>query len=146
MEWAFSQIRYWVAIHTSSTIVLAYLVGRTDCRSKILWLGWCLQYSFSSLQSNFLHQRDQNKGVRTPYRHQGSFFVPNELCSAVPSNRAQVSVCRELTFVANHSLGIWGLPWTPPWTPTQWTATQFCCWEPCLATRDDQLRFCILQY
>lgn len=32
-----------------TTIVPAHLVGRTDCWSKVLWLGWCPYFSLHSL-------------------------------------------------------------------------------------------------
>ena len=32
-----------------TTFIPAHLVGRTNCRSKVLWLGWCPNLSIGSL-------------------------------------------------------------------------------------------------
>jgi hypothetical protein len=40
-------------------IVLAYIADKLDCRSKVLWLGWCLHFSFGTLHTTFfLHQNN----------------------------------------------------------------------------------------
>jgi hypothetical protein len=31
-----------------ATVAIAYLADRTDCGSKVLWLGWCVQVSLIS--------------------------------------------------------------------------------------------------
>jgi hypothetical protein len=41
-----------------ATIALVCFAGRTDCKSEVLWLGWCPCFFFGSLQSTFPHQRD----------------------------------------------------------------------------------------
>ena len=62
-------------------IALAYVSGRIDCRSKFLWLGRSLHFSFGNLQSAFLYQGHWNIGVRALCRHQLNTSIFNELCS-----------------------------------------------------------------
>lgn len=58
MEWALNPIRHSYYVSYShkhwATIALPYFVSRTDCRSEVLWLNWCLHFSFGSLHSTFL--------------------------------------------------------------------------------------------
>lgn len=51
-DFFFSHSQWWYC----TTIAPAHL-GRTDCWSKVLWLGQCPGCSFGSLQSTFPHQR-----------------------------------------------------------------------------------------
>ena len=63
VEWALSQIRYWLVTPT-----------------KALWLGQCLCFSFDSMQSTFLYQIYQHVGMKALYRHQLKFYMFSELC------------------------------------------------------------------
>ena len=48
MEWALgsNQTLIGYSHNFCATIALAYYAGRTDCRSKVLWLGWCLSVAY----------------------------------------------------------------------------------------------------
>ena len=66
VEWTSNQISHWLATLTYFffffTIALVHFAGRTECRSKILWLGCCSYSLFSRLWNTFLHERDYNIG------------------------------------------------------------------------------------
>lgn len=53
-----------------ATFVLAYLAGRTDYSSEVLWPAWRLHFSFDNVQSVFLYQE---------HRGNGSMFAPVQL-------------------------------------------------------------------
>jgi hypothetical protein len=63
------------------TIVPECFSDRIDWRSKVLWTGWYLSFSFDDLQSIFPHQRFFSpKGVDVnPCRAQLNFSMFNEL-------------------------------------------------------------------
>ena len=47
------------------------------CKLKDLWLGWCLHFSFGSMQSTFLYQSYQHVVLKALCRHQLDFFLFN---------------------------------------------------------------------
>lgn len=69
--------------------LLCYPCFRTSCRQD---RGFCapvgIRISFCSLQRTYLHQRDQNSGVKPPHRHQLFFSACNELCGCCPQQGA----------------------------------------------------------
>lgn len=81
MEQALCQIRHCLATPPSFVPPLFQhmFAGRVNCKSNVLWLGWCLHFSFCSLKSTFLHRGDKNMKVKSPCRHQPNFFMFNEL-------------------------------------------------------------------
>ena len=84
---------------------LAYFASRTDCRSKVLWLGWCLCFSFGRLKSTFLSKDTRMWGWR--------FYIGTSLTSpcsmscvsAVFGNGALLSVCGEQPIVLTGLFG-----------------------------------------
>lgn len=63
-----------------TTIATLYLIGRTDCRSRVLWLSLCPGFSLCNMQCTFPHQRGLNVGLKTPCMHQLNISELYECC------------------------------------------------------------------
>ena len=61
-------------------IDLASLAGRTDCKLRVLWMGWYPGFSFGRQQSTFLHQRFQKVGIKAPCTNQLNLSTFSKLC------------------------------------------------------------------
>lgn len=81
MEWALNPIRHWLVTPKSFVSPLQeqiFQVGQ-HCRSKALWLGWCLSFSSGSMQSTFLCQEHQPVGMKALGKQQLNLSLFNEL-------------------------------------------------------------------
>lgn len=105
LQWALGQIRRWLDAPTILwTIALAYFSGKTDFRSKVLWLGWCPHSPFSSLQNTFPHKRDKNGALKASFRDQLKFSMFNDLCGCFWQWGSTIGLWREPSCLSN-SLG-----------------------------------------
>lgn len=140
VKWTLSQIKHFPT--TSMPPLLQHIAGRTDGRSKTLWLGCCPNFSFGSPWSNFSHQKDQNIRVKAPCRHQIDFSMNNELHVCYPHQGGPTVSLWRATLCLYISLDFLGIFMLPPCPKALLNATHSLHQKPCLATRDGQLRPC----
>lgn len=62
-----------------TTTALAHLIGRNDCRWRVLQLSWCLSFSFYRLQVTLLCQRYWNVAVKVPSLYQITLYTFDDL-------------------------------------------------------------------
>lgn len=83
-----------------ASIALAYFAGRTGCRSKVLWLGWCTNFSFCILKSTFSCHIDCNHreaGTHTGINLTSPYTISCE--DVILRNRTLPSFYREQSIV-----------------------------------------------
>lgn len=125
LEYELNHVRYWLITPISFMPPLPQHIFQTvhNLRSKILWLGWCLYYTFSSVQSTFPHQKVQDIGVKVLRRYQFNFTMFNQLYSCLQKCGLAVSLWRT-NYSLGNSLGCLGISVLPLGLTTRLTVTQ----------------------
>lgn len=128
-------------LFTSAQHCPSMFSGRTDCNSKVLWLGQCL-CSFLQPEEYIPTPKHQNLGVKASRRHQlNSMFI--DLCWYCCQQQGPAVSLQIVTLWFRNSL-VWSKFFMPkPWPTTQLNAPQCYRSKPCLAIRDGQLRLSI---
>lgn len=111
LEYALYQIKYWLGTPINS--VPPYFADKKDCISKVLSLGWCPHFSFSRMQNNFLHERDQSVRVKAPVSTNSTFPCSVSCLDVVFNNVVSLSLFRETPFVLESALVVRRFPWDP---------------------------------
>lgn len=132
----------WVLSQVCSTTDLSHLIGRANCKSKVLWLFmfmvcWCLCFSFGGLQSTFLNQRHLNIVEKSLCSHQ--FDLCFKCCVGFMfSNEASQSVCGVQSFSWQQTELFVDFHGTT-WSSIQLNVAQSQYWKSYLIKRDGQL-------
>lgn len=87
-----------------ATFILAGLSGRTDCRSKGLWLTWCLHLSLIACKVLFCTKDIKYTEVKALCRNQLTLSLFSELYRCYIQQLGLVSLQRATYFLSN-SLG-----------------------------------------
>lgn len=81
MEWDLNPFRYWSVTPINFVPLLHQLILKEShhCRSRGMYLGWCLLFSFDSVQSTIQYHGHQSIWAKALGRHQLNFSLFNEL-------------------------------------------------------------------
>lgn len=134
VEWAISQIGYWLVTYTRfiPPLLQHVLQAVHHCRSKGLGLGWCLYFSFSSIN------KDARMQGQRLCRHQLHHSMFSELYSCFQQQGFSVSLWRAI-YNLGSSLGCLKFNMGPLWPTTQVDITQYQYWKLHMVTRNGQL-------
>lgn len=110
-------------------------------------IGWCLGFSFHSLKSAFLCQRDWSIGVKASSPHHLDLALFMELSgwqlSSAIGHHCQFS---EGNLLFYHQPGLLEISTGPPLPMTQPDVAQSHHWKPCLVPKVSQFRFPLLHH